>query len=109
MMNDKFHRTERFSVEGFFDGTWRLVMSSNDREVAIRGAGSVVVSRAFEHVRINVNGVVPGIGRELVRIDRHGKVRRDAFNADIKKSKSEYEEKSNKNRFKLCEYDASRN
>ena len=83
IMNKNTTRTERFTVEGFFEGDWHLVMSSNERETAIRGAGSVVVSGAFEHVRIMLNGVVPGVGRELVRIDRQGSVRNGAFVKDI--------------------------
>lgn len=82
-MNESIRRSERFTVEGFFDGGWHLVMSSDQRETAIRGAGSVVVSGAFEFVRIMLNGVVPGIGRELVRIDRGGTVRNGAFVEDI--------------------------
>ena len=73
-MSENTNRTERFTVEGFFEGNWHLVMSSDERETAVRGAGSVVISGAFEHVRIMLNGVVPGVGRELVRIDRHGTV-----------------------------------
>ena len=82
-MSENTKRTERFTVEGFFGGDWHLVMSSDERETAIRGAGSVVISGAFEHVRIMLNGVVPGVGRELVRIDRHGTVRNGAFVQDL--------------------------
>lgn len=82
-MSENTNRTERFTVEGFFDGDWHLVMSSDERETAIRGAGSVVVSGAFEFVRIMLNGVVPGVGRELVRIDQNGTVRNGAFVEDI--------------------------
>ncbi len=78
-MSENTNRTERFTVEGFFEGDWHLVMSSDERETAIRGAGSVVISGAFEHVRIMLNGVVPGVGRELVRIDHNGTVRNGAF------------------------------
>ena len=78
-MSENTKRTERFTVEGFFEGDWHLVMSSDERETAIRGAGSVVISGAFEHVRIMLNGV----GRELVRIDRHGTVRNGAFVQDL--------------------------
>ena len=78
-MSENRNRTERFTVEGFFEGIWHLVMSSDERETAIRGAGSVVISGAFEHVRIMLNGV----GRELVRIDRHGTVRNGAFVPDL--------------------------
>ena len=82
-MSENTNRTERFTVEGFFEGNWHLVMSSDERETAIRGAGSVVISGAFEHVRIMLNGVVPGVGRELVRIDRYGTVRNGAFVQDL--------------------------
>ena len=51
-MSDSTNRTERFTVEGFFEGDWHLVMSSDEQETAIRGAGSVVISGAFEFVRI---------------------------------------------------------
>lgn len=84
-MSENTNRTERFTVEGFFDGDWHLVMSSDERETAIRGAGSVVVSGAFEFVRIMLNGVVPGVGREMVRIDQNGTVRNGAFVEDIAK------------------------
>lgn len=82
-MSESINRTERFTVEGFFEGDWHLVMSSDERETAVRGAGSVVVSGAFEFVRIMLNGVVPGVGRELVRIDQAGTVRNGAFVEDI--------------------------
>jgi len=82
-MSDSTNRTERFTVEGFFDGGWHLVMSSDEQETAIRGAGSVVISGAFEFVRIMLNGVVPGVGRELVRIDQNGTVRNGAFVEEI--------------------------
>jgi len=82
-MSESELRTERFTVEGFLDGGWHLVLSSDERETAIRGAGSVVISGAFEFVRIMLNGVVPGLGRELVRIDRHGTVRNGAFVENI--------------------------
>lgn len=82
-MSENTNRTERFTVEGFFEGEWHLVMSSDERETAIRGAGSVVISGAFEHVRIMLNGVVPGVGRELVRIDQNGTVRNGAFVQDL--------------------------
>ncbi|PPR64921.1 MAG: hypothetical protein CFH10_00093 [Alphaproteobacteria bacterium MarineAlpha4_Bin2] len=82
-MNKNTERLERFTVEGFLEGNWHLVMSSNERDTAIRGAGSVVVSGAFEHVRIMINGVVPGVGRELVRVDRQGTVRNGAYVKDI--------------------------
>lgn len=82
-MNESLNRSERFTVEGFFEGDWHLVMSSDERETAIRGAGSVVVSGTFEFVRIMLNGVVPGAGRELVRIDQSGTVRNGAFVEDI--------------------------
>lgn len=82
-MNESINRSERFTVEGFFEGDWHLVMSSDERETAIRGAGSVVVSGAFEFVRIMLNGVVPGVGREMVRIDQNGTVRNGAFVEDI--------------------------
>ena len=83
VMSENTNRTERFTVEGFFEGEWHLVMSSDERETAIRGAGSVVISGAFEHVRIMLNGVVPGVGRELVRIDQNGTVRNGAFVQDL--------------------------
>ena len=82
-MNESLNRSERFTVEGFFEGDWHLVMSSNERETAIRGAGSVVVSGALEFVRIMLNGVVPGTSRESVRIDQKGTVRNGAFVEDI--------------------------
>ena len=82
-MSDSTNRTERFTVEGFFEGDWHLVMSSDERENAIRGAGSVVISGAFEFVRIMLNSVVPGVGRELVRIDQNGTVRNGAFVEEI--------------------------
>ena len=82
-MSDSTNRTERFTVEGFFEGDWHLVMSSDEQETAIRGAGSVVISGAFEFVRIMLNGVVPGVGRELVRIDQNGTVRNGAFVEEI--------------------------
>ena len=85
-MNESLNRSERFTVEGFFEGDWHLVMSSDERETAIRGAGSVVVSGAFEFVRIMLNGVVPGAGREMVRIDQSGTVRNGAFVEDIAES-----------------------
>ena len=83
VMSENTNRTERFTVEGFFEGERHLVMSSDERETAIRGAGSVVISGAFEHVRIMLNGVVPGVGRELVRIDQNGTVRNGAFVQDL--------------------------
>ena len=58
-------------------------MSSDEQETAIRGAGSVVISGAFEFVRIMLNSVVPGVGRELVRIDQNGTVRNGAFVEEI--------------------------
>ena len=82
-MSDSTNRTERFTVEGFFEGDWHLVMSSDEQETAIRGAGSVVISGAFEFVRIMLNSVVPGVGRELVRIDQNGTVRNGAFVEEI--------------------------
>ena len=82
-MSDSTNRTERFTVEGFFEGDWHLVMSSDEQETAIRGAGSVVISGAFEFVRIMLNGVVPGVGRELVRIDQNGTVRNGALVEEI--------------------------
>ena len=82
-MNESLNRSKRFTVEGFFQGGWHLVMSSDERETAIRGAGSVVVCGDFEFVRIMLNGVVPGAGRELVRIDQSGTVRNGAFVKDI--------------------------
>ena len=57
-MDESLNRSERFTVEGFFEGDWHLVMSSDERETAICGAGSVVVSGAFEFVRIDQNGTV---------------------------------------------------
>ena len=82
-MSDSTNRTERFTVEGFFEGDWHLVMSSDEQETAIRGAGSVVISGAFEFVRIMLNSVVPGVGRELVRIDQNRTVRNGAFVEEI--------------------------
>ncbi|MDP7391917.1 MAG: hypothetical protein QGH07_08750 [Alphaproteobacteria bacterium] len=82
-MSDSTNRTERFTVEGFFEGDWHLVMSSEEQETAIRGAGSVVISGAFEFVRIMLNSVVPGVGRELVRIDQNRTVRNGAFVEEI--------------------------
>ena len=82
-MSENTNRTERFAVEGFFEGDWYLVMSFDERETAIRGAGSVVISGAFKHVRIMLNGVMPGVGRELVRIDHNGTVRNGAFVQDL--------------------------
>ena len=82
-MSDSTNRTERFTVEGFFEGDWHLVMSSNEQETAIRVAGSVVISGAFEFVRIMLNSVVPGVGRELVRIDQNRTVRNGAFVEEI--------------------------
>ena len=82
-MSENTNRAERFTVEGFFKGDWHLVMSFDDRETAIRGAGSVVISGAFEHVRIMLNDVMPGVGRELVRIDHNGTVRNGAFVQDL--------------------------
>ena len=69
VMDESLNRSERFTVEGFFEGDWHLVRSSEERETAICGAGSVVVSGTFEIVRIMLNDVVPGVGRELVSID----------------------------------------
>ena len=82
-MSDSTNRTERFTVEGFIEGDWHLVMSSDEQETAIRGAGSVVISGAFEFVRIMLNSVVPGVGRELVRIDQNRTVRKGAFVEEI--------------------------
>ena len=82
-MDESLNRSARFTVEGFFEVDWHLVMSSDERETAICGAGSVVVSGAFEFVRIMLNDVVPSAGHELVRIDQNGTVRNGAFVEDI--------------------------
>ena len=91
-MSDSTNRTERFTVEGFFEGDWHLVMSSDEQETAIRGAGSVVISGAFEFVRIMLNSVVPGVGRELVRIDQNRTVRNGAFVEEITPRRQQPEE-----------------
>lgn len=66
----------RYTVEGFQSGTWHPILSAEDRETAIRGAGSVAVSGAFDYVRLMLNR---GERRELVRIDRRGTVWNGAF------------------------------